>query len=207
MRWYWLLLFRGGGAGGIISAYVLRNNGFDVTIYEQHSKIGGVWNYDLNKPTSSSQKGESSLKLNPMYKGLRTNLPKEIMAFDQEHPFDSRLPSYLSHYDVLNYLEDFYHKYNLNDVTKLSTEVIDCLPDVSSQNDSAAVTWTIQFKCLKTGTHNKQSFDFVVVCNGHYNDIYDPTDIENIDKYLGTKVHSKNYDVTEQFAGKCTLFC
>lgn len=197
------MLFSGGGAGGIISAHVLRNNGFDVTIYEQNDRIGGVWNYDNNKLTSNNDMGTSSLKPNPMYKGLRTNLPKEIMAFNQEHPFDSNLPSYLSHYDVLNYLEAFYNKYNLKDVTKLSTEVTECTSDVSTPNDSV-VTWTIKFKCLKTGTQNMQSFDFVVVCNGHYDEVCDPTDIENINKYLGTKVHSKNYDVPEQFAGMHT---
>lgn len=179
---------------------MLLNNGFDVTILEQNCEIGGVWNYNLNKLTSDSGK-KSSLKVNPMYKGLRTNLPKEIMAFNREHPFDLHLQSYLSHYDVMNYLEDFYNKYNLHTLTSLSTEVIECIPGVSNLVESET-SWTVKYKCLKTGTHNEKLFDFVVVCNGHYNEVCDPTDIENIDSYLGIKVHSKDYDVPEQFAGR-----
>lgn len=38
----------GCGAGGIITAKILRDRGFDVTIFEAESNLGGTWRYQEN---------------------------------------------------------------------------------------------------------------------------------------------------------------
>lgn len=35
----------GGGAGGIIGAKILRERGFEVTVYETESEPGDIWRY------------------------------------------------------------------------------------------------------------------------------------------------------------------
>ena len=42
----------------------------------------------------------------------RTNLPKEVMAFP-DMPFDPSLQSFITHEDVLDYLEKYAAKFNL----------------------------------------------------------------------------------------------
>ena len=88
----------GAGAGGLTTADVLRNNGFEVIIFEKEMNVGGVWKY------KESITGTPST---PMYKSLRTNLPKQIMAFGDTDPFPDAAPSFLSHQDVQSYLENF----------------------------------------------------------------------------------------------------
>ena len=67
----------GGGAAGLISSQVLKDCGISFKCYEKSSYCGGVWNYWGNAKTSG----------NPMYKSLRTNLPREVMPFHSHFRF------------------------------------------------------------------------------------------------------------------------
>jgi len=59
----------GGGAAGLAAARVFSRNGLAPVVLEKDGAVGGVWRYTENDTTR------------PMYRGLRTNLPREIMAF------------------------------------------------------------------------------------------------------------------------------
>ena len=86
----------GAGAAGLVTAKEFskyENN--NVIVIESEDEVGGTWYYK-NKRSS-------------MYQNLRTNLPREIMAFDS-FPFnktynDSR--QYPSHEEVQSYLIDY----------------------------------------------------------------------------------------------------
>lgn len=64
----------GAGAGGLAAARVLSRNGMIPVVLEKEEAVGGVWDY----VTSSDAKNK------PMYQGLRTNLPREIMAYREQ---------------------------------------------------------------------------------------------------------------------------
>jgi cation diffusion facilitator CzcD-associated flavoprotein CzcO len=72
----------GAGAAGLVTARELQHEGHIVTVFEQDSKLGGVWNYsedvesDLLGLDPCRQRIHSSL-----YSTVRTNLPREIMSF------------------------------------------------------------------------------------------------------------------------------
>ena len=71
-------------------------------VYEQSNDIGGTWVY--NDKVGSDEHGmpiHSS-----MYKSLKTNLPKEIMAFP-DFPFPEEIESYLHHTQVYDYLKNY----------------------------------------------------------------------------------------------------
>ena len=78
----------GAGVAGLVSAKVLKRDGFDVTVLEKESTIGGVW--------VESQ----------AYPGLRSNNPKEACAFSDfdspesadELPTAVQIRSYLQSY-------------------------------------------------------------------------------------------------------------
>ena len=73
---------------------------FVITVFEKENDIGGVWRYPPNGTTLSSNSASlisssavrtttttiPKKKNHPMYRNLRTNLPKEIMAF-REYPW------------------------------------------------------------------------------------------------------------------------
>lgn len=63
----------GGGASGLASARVFLREGHSPVVIEKGANIGGVWDYDATGDPSR-----------PMYKGLRTNLPREIMAYREK---------------------------------------------------------------------------------------------------------------------------
>jgi hypothetical protein len=92
----------GAGAAGLATARVMRRAGLEhVTVLEKDTSIGGVWNYQEASPNK------------PMYRGLRTNLPKEIMAY-REFPWSSSVSeSFLTHRQVLDYLKDYKDRFQL----------------------------------------------------------------------------------------------
>ena len=87
----------GAGAAGLCSARHLSQNGphqkkIVPVVYEQSSVVGGTWVY--NEKIGQDQWGlpvHSS-----MYKSLKTNLPKEAMAFP-DFPFEDTKESFLHH--------------------------------------------------------------------------------------------------------------
>ena len=136
-----------------------------------------------------------------MYKGLRTNLPKEIMAYNIDNRFDTCLPSYLTCMDVDKYLQDFTMKHQLNDVIKFSTKVLDCIPVPVDQVVNKMPTWTIKFQSVLTGEIEYKPVDYIFVCNGHYSEEFVPKDVENLETYRGIQMHAKEYDEPTYFQG------
>ena len=93
----------GAGAGGLVAARTFLRSAtaaataVSVTLFEKSDRVGGIWNYD---PTADPP--------TPMYAGLRTNLPKELMQY-RSFPFPKHSggPSYVSHSAVAEYLHSY----------------------------------------------------------------------------------------------------
>lgn len=122
----------GGGAAGLAAARALQKYSSSlpivVTVLEKSHSIGGVWNYknvnsdEAVRATETKEQEEingtyKKLKKDPMYQNLRTNLPKEIMAF-QEFPWpelvsSSSNRSFVTHQEVFDYLKEYATRYNL----------------------------------------------------------------------------------------------
>lgn len=68
----------GAGASGLAAARILARNGIIPVVLEKEHAVGGVWDYSANDTN------EQQLKEKPMYRGLRTNLPREIMAYREK---------------------------------------------------------------------------------------------------------------------------
>lgn len=112
----------------------------------------------------------------------RTNLPKEIMAFPG-FPFNPDLPSYIYHYDMLEYLEQYTAHYNLYQFIKFQTLVeqvvpVELKPDPPSVNGvwtaecgsskfRDTVRWRVTTREVVSGKKNTEEFDVVLVCNGY----------------------------------------
>jgi cation diffusion facilitator CzcD-associated flavoprotein CzcO len=61
-----------------------------------------------------------------MYKSLKTNLPKEVMAFP-DFPFVSSDESFVHHSKVLEYLEAYAQHFQLKKFIRFNTKVVSIL--------------------------------------------------------------------------------
>mmetsp|Transcript_35971 Transcript_35971/g.34053 ORF Transcript_35971/g.34053 Transcript_35971/m.34053 type:complete len:514 (-) Transcript_35971:200-1741(-) len=212
----------GAGAGGLVTANVLREDGFDVTIFEKEMHVGGVWKY----------KSPEEIPSTPMYKSLRTNLPKQIMAFNANNLFSENMPSFLSHLDVQTYLENFAVSKGLLPSIKFGRTVESISYDplcTHASNQGTAINseiertklssnwrvvtsvseevydnvFSLSDPLLPTSNNNEDYFDAVIICNGHYNTPLIPilpTDYRQME-FNGKVMHSIDYDNPSQFHG------
>lgn len=193
----------GGGAAGLVTARALTRNGIrSVTVLEKDEESGGVWRHEGPKDGKKDR---------PMYRGLRTNLPREIMAF-REKPWggDGVGRSYVTHGEVLGYLNDYKREFGLTDhisygcrVTHLTVE-----PDtVSVASTSPGDPWpkiTLEWERQSDSSTHRETFDAVCVCNGHYASPSTPF-VPGLDNYKGSTMHSIQYDDPSEFVGKVVL--
>ena len=106
------------------------------------------------------------------------------MAF-AKFPFEPSLPSFLHHWDVLEYLKKFATHFDLNKVIQLRTLVEKVVP-IQRQEEGARSTsrttveaprteceagfdnvkWRVTTRSAVTGDRTIEDYDAVVVCNG-----------------------------------------
>lgn len=107
---------------------------------------------------------------------LRTNLPKEIMAFPGI-PFDQNLPSFIHHTEMLSYLQKYATHYGLEEYISFQTVVERVLPveqskcaNGGSEGSSTVcfdgIKWKVDSRHLPSDSTRTDCFDAVVVCNG-----------------------------------------
>ena len=169
----------GAGAAGLVTARELCRVGLDVTVFEQAPSSAGTWVY-----------GQS-----PLYASLRTNLPRDLMAFD-DFPFvDAGDPRrFPGHEEVRRYLDRFAETFDLRSRIRFETTVTKVAlrtPGIDG--------WQVRWRDGKGTTED--DFDAVAVCNGHYHEPEIP-ELPGIDRFTGRVVHSRDYREPSPFAGQ-----
>ena len=204
----------GSGAAGLVATRVLSRNGISPTVLEKDPYFcGGVWKYHPGSKTR------------PVYQGLRTNLPKEIMNY-REFPWPplSDKPqedlSFVTHAQVLEYLETYQQHFDLGRFIQFGCTVNrlqvleDRVSSVSPPNEAwpqIQLQWT-QHQEFDNGTtplasvpvHRSETFDAVLVCNGHYSKASIPS-LDGANYFTGRTLHSIEYDNPQDFEGQRVL--
>ncbi|XP_041978260.1 senecionine N-oxygenase-like [Aricia agestis] len=186
----------GAGAAGLCAArHLLCEPGVTVDVLEQSAQVGGTWVYtetvgydDFGLPIHTS-----------MYKSLRTNLPKEIMGFP-DFPIPESDKSYLPAKDMLAFLQLYADKHDVTPHIKFRHHVQLIIPKPVPSGE----VWEVTYKSLETGVLETREYDYVFVCNGHYNTPFIPN-IPGLKEFQGDVMHSHDYRVPEVFAGKRVL--
>lgn len=185
----------GAGAAGLCAARHLISDpdNFCFTVYEQQDDVGGTWRY-----TDKVGKDEYGLPVHSsMYRELRTNLPKEAMAFP-DFPFpECNDKSFVHHTVVLQYLKDYARKYDIYEKIQFCTLVQKVYPKKVDENK---VIWEVTVCNLISQEMQTNTFDSVMVCNGHYSVPHIP-DIKGMDNFKGILLHSHEYRSSEKFKG------
>ena len=135
--------------------------------------------------------------MTPLYDRLETNIPRGLMGFsDLEWPEDSQL--FPRHETVLGYIERYAE--DVKQLIQFRRRVL----DVSLARDER---WLVKTQAVSREGSDivEETFDAVIVANGHYNVPYIP-EVPGIERwsaaYPGTISHSKFYRNPDQYAGK-----
>ncbi|XP_035658130.1 flavin-containing monooxygenase FMO GS-OX5-like isoform X1 [Branchiostoma floridae] len=184
----------GAGPAGLCAARYLsaEPDRYLPTVYEQTAAVGGTWVY-----TDRTGTDEHGLPVHSsMYKNLRTNIPKEAMVFT-DLPYDSSLPSYLSHKEVLRYLENYAEHFGLHKYIQFLTRVDGVKPV------HGTMKWQITTcKVTTPDSPTTEQFDAVMVCNGGRYSVPNTPVIPGTDQFQGRTLHSHDYRVPEPFSGR-----
>ncbi|XP_066304921.1 uncharacterized protein [Branchiostoma lanceolatum] len=116
-----------------------------------------------------------------------------------DFPYDSRLRSYLSHKEVLRYIQNYADHFELHKYIQFLSRV----DVVKPVHVHGAVKWDVTtFKVTAPDSPSTEQFDAVMVCNGgQYSDPYTPV-IPGADQFQGRTLHSHDYRVPEPFHGR-----
>ncbi|THX83554.1 putative flavin dependent monooxygenase [Aureobasidium pullulans] len=220
----------GAGPSGVAAAkYLLAEKAFErIDVYEQRSRVGGVWDYspeqktpdDLPVPSVTPHAGlakpkwlqsgtrkalggrveEDSLFLSPLYDRLETNIPRTLMGYsDFDWPEDSQL--FPKHETVTKYLEDY--AADVKHLIHFNTQVLDI--SLAATKEDGQETWSVktqkvQHKMIEDA--KVQTYDAVVVANGHFAVPFIPQ-IKGMkewaEKYPGAVSHSMYYQKPEDY--------
>ncbi len=186
----------GAGVAGLVSAKVLMNDGFNVTVFEKDSTVGGVWS-----PSRA-------------YAGLRTNNPRETYAFS-DFPYPETSDEFPTAGQVHAYLQSYAQHFGIEPQLRLNTEVISVSRRPSDDDRSSPGFRVMVQPVDETSDREAYDFDFVVICNGVFSRPYVPR-LHGEERFTGLQIHSSqvvNADVLKERrvvvvgAGKSALDC
>lgn len=187
----------GAGAAGLAAARQLSVEGLEPLVFEAEPRLGGTWVYTDEVESDPLGRDPARSRVHTsMYADLRTNLPRDLMAF-REYPFDGRGGGedggrrFPPHDDVLRYLERYAESFDLVRRIRFEHAVQAVVP-----LDANGAPWTDQADeptawsvCSSEG---EEIFDAVAICNGHYAFPRVP-DLPGADTFGGAQVHSHSY--------------
>lgn len=182
----------GAGAAGLCAIKHAVAFGCDVIAYEQSAHIGGTWVYSDKTGTDNFGNAIHS----SMYKGLHTNLPKELMSFP-DFLFPPNELSFVPASDVLQYLNLYADKFMLRQFVKFEHQVVRVRPMLDG-------AWEVMVRNLAQDKLVAEMFDAVFVCNGHFSTPSFPHYRDNI-TFRGNQIHSHDYRRPKMFSNRKVL--
>jgi dimethylaniline monooxygenase (N-oxide forming) len=162
----------GAGIAGLVTAKVLRDDGFEAVVFEKEPAVGGVW---IESRT---------------YPGLRTNNSRYTYAFS-DHPYDRSADAFPTAEQVRGYLASYVERFGLTPLIRLSTEVVRVSRrETGFEVEARGADGSAAVQC-----------DFIVVCAGTFSEPHVPA-IEGADRFAGVLLHSSQATDPALFVGK-----
>lgn len=169
----------------------------EVVCFEKQANWGGLWNYTWR--TGLDEFGEPVH--GSMYRYLWSNGPKECLEFADygfEEHFGRPIPSYPPRAVLHDYIAGRVEKSGVKGYVRFSTPVRHVSFDEKTQ------TFQVTAKDLVADRHVTESFDVVIVANGHFSVPNVPA-FPGIDKFPGRVLHAHDFRSADEFAGKNVL--
>lgn len=167
----------GAGSSGMTAAKALASRGVAFEGFEIGSDIGGMWRYQNDNGLSSA------------YRSLHIDTSRGNLGYP-DHPIPETYPDFLSHEEVLEWLESYAGRFDLKRHFRFRCKV----ENIAPQTDGS---WRVT---LESG--EVRQYRSVIVANGH---LWDPRTAEFPGVFHGPQLHSHYYRSAEAFAGKNVL--
>ncbi|RDW64519.1 flavin-containing monooxygenase [Aspergillus mulundensis] len=178
----------------------LAEEGFDVTGFERSSSIGGVWSYE-DTPTKTTAL-KSTYANGSKYKICFTDFPySAVVRLTADLLVHLRLdtPAFPHASQVHQYLKDYAAHFNLYGSVHTN---IDILAITRNEED---VCWDLRLrKNTSVAAEVVKQFDRVVIATG-INQIPVIPEIDGIEKFRGTVIHSQQFKNPDAFTGQRVL--
>lgn len=170
----------GAGAGGTAAAKYMLEAGFDVTVLEAGSHIGGLWVYENDNDRSQA------------YKHLSIISSRRFTRFT-DFDFDDSTPRFPTHWDMARYLDGYAAYFGVKERIRFRSRVTKVEPLFVPGTERPR--WRVE-----TQDGYSAEFDAVLVATGHLNE---PNDYpEYRDSFDGEYLHSSKYRSPEPYIGK-----
>eukprot|EP00397_Hematodinium_sp_SG-2012_P034893 GEMP01037470.1.p1 GENE.GEMP01037470.1~~GEMP01037470.1.p1 ORF type:complete len:345 (+),score=71.83 GEMP01037470.1:58-1092(+) len=169
----------------------------ELVCYEKQNDMGGLWNY--NWRTGLDEFGEPVN--GTMYRNLWSNGPKECFEFPDytfdEH-FKQRISSFPPRPVLLDYINGRINKTNVRQWCKFQHVVRDV------QYDPTKGKFHVRACNLPTQIDETNTFDYVVVCSGHYSVPHVPY-FKGVETFEGRILHSGAFRDAKEFRDQRVL--
>lgn len=172
----------GAGAAGLCAARHFIDAGFDVSIYEIGSEIGGMW--CINNDSG----------LSPAYRTLHINTSRNVTRF-RDLDFDADVQFFPDHADMHRYLCKYAEQFDLVRRIRFNSRVVDVTPVEADDGEGLDKHWK-----LRTESGEEKHFDVVIVASGH---LSIPTHVSMFqEQFTGRYLHSSEYREPADFANQ-----
>lgn len=206
----------GGGPAGLTAAkaLALEPAGFSVHLFERRPQIGGLWYLHGDKskvrpkvPSTdpngtellSDEGGFENRFCSSMYQNLETNLIDKLMEFSGL-PFEPRTMDFIDRTALLKYIEGYAQTIPKSVNFHMSTNVTSLVKNGQQ--------WLLTSEDVQTLAKQTETFDAVVVANGHSELPFIP-DVPGLaewdEKIPGSITHLKYFMDASDYAGKTIL--
>jgi Flavin-binding monooxygenase-like len=169
----------GAGACGICAAKYLLEVGFDVTVYEIGSQIGGLWCYQNDNGRSSA------------YRTLHINTSRGVTRFS-DLDFDAATQPFPDHVDMHRYLVGYAGNFGVTPHIRFNSRVTRIRPAFDKARESPK--WEVE-----TAGGAVETFDAVIVATGH---LTKPLHAPGLQQFGGEYLHAHYYRAPEPYIGK-----
>lgn len=167
----------GAGSSGVCAGKALRERGLAFDIFEKGSQLGGMWRYENDNGQSSA------------YRSLHIDTSKKSLGYP-DFPIPADLPDYLSHEQVLTWLEAYADRFGVGEHVRFRSEVKQVAPTADGR-------WRVTLAGGEATTYRA-----VVVANGH---LWSPRLPAFAGRFDGQQIHSHHYRTPAPFEGKRVL--
>ncbi len=169
----------GAGSSGIAMAKALHDKGIHFDIFEKGSDIGGMWRYGNDNGLSCA------------YRSLHVDTSRDNLGYS-DFPISADKPDFLSHQELLHYLEAYADRCGARSSVHFNCEVTAVTKD--------RLGWRVTTR--QNGEQDTRYYGSVIVANGH---LWDPRWPSFAGTFNGTAIHSSAYRTAQPFEDKKVL--
>ncbi|KAH6893116.1 dimethylaniline monooxygenase 2 [Thelonectria olida] len=174
----------GAGPTGLSMLKTLREDGFDTTILERRSRVGGLWSYTEDESMTTALPSTIA------------NISKYTCGFT-DYPMPDHYPPFLNQIEFQEFLESYSTHFGLQHHISFRTSA------TKVERNADDTKWRVEM--VRDGSPETREFDKVVCCHGYQTQAKSPK-FKGQDGFQGRIMHAQQFRRPEDFKGQNVVF-